>query len=551
MTEPPSVPLAHPGPASLATSTPEELQTCLRDLLSLVALPPLFRERGPGAVLTVMIEALEACLPVDFACIQVDPGAAPERVVRIQRGSVSPDAAEWQATIAACTSCDAPTIDTPVGTLRLAHAPLGYRGTRGRLVVASREGGFPTSTQLVLLHAAASLADAGLGTARVLAEREEALQAKDDFLAMLGHELRNPLAPIETALLLMQQRGDGTLERERLVIQRQVSHLGRLVDDLLDVSRVTRGRIDLKKAPIEIAQVVTHAIEMVAPLLDERRHALEVHVPQHGLTVDADPIRLAQVIANLLTNAAKYTEPGGQIMVRASGLAGEVVLEVRDSGMGISADLLPRVFDLFVQDRRSLERTNGGLGLGLAIARSLVTLHGGTIAARSDGRGRGSVFEVRLPVMSPDLAVVPGYGASPVRRELPRRAHAGLRVLIVDDNVDGAEMLATALSMNGCQTRVAHDGLGALRVFAEFKPTIALLDIGLPVMDGYELAGRLRALDAGGGLRLIAITGYGQDSDRQRARAAGFEAHLIKPVDFDALDRVLAGQATAAATKPA
>lgn len=547
MTERPSDSLGDPRPASPAELTPEELRTCLRDLLTLLALPPLFRERSLSAVLTVLIEALEASLPIDFACIRFDSGAAPAQAVRIQRGSVSSDAAEWQAAIAECTSCDAPTLDSPVGTLRLAYAPLGYRGTRGRLVVASREEGFPTPTHSVLLRAAASLVDAGLDTARVLAEREEALRAKDEFLAMLGHELRNPLAPIETALQIMRLRGDGPFEREHSVIQRQVSHLTRLVDDLLDVSRVTRGKIDLKKEPVEMAELVARAIEMTSPLFDERRQALDADVPQHGLMVHADPFRLAQVVANLLTNAAKYTEPGGHITVHAARCGDEIVLEVRDTGIGISAELLPRVFELFVQERQSLERSNGGLGLGLAIARSLVTLHGGSVAAHSDGRGQGSAFEIRLPAMGSVGSAVRQGQELPVRLAPPAPTPSGLRVLIVDDNVDAAEMLAEALGMRGCLTRVAYDGPGALRVYQEFQPTLALLDIGLPGMDGYELAGHLRALNGIGDLRLIAVTGYGQHRDRQRSRAAGFETHLVKPVDFDALDRVLASQGAGAA----
>jgi PAS domain S-box-containing protein len=368
---------------------------------------------------------------------------------------------------------------------------------------------------------------------------ESANRAKDEFLAMLGHELRNPLSPILTALQLMKLRGESGFERERTVIERQVSHLTRLVDDLLDVSRIARGKVELKTEIVEIAEVVAKAIEMASPLLEQRAHRLAVDVPRTGLRVDGDATRLRQVISNLLTNAAKYTPPDGDVTVRAARVEGDVVLSVRDTGIGIDPHVLPRIFDLFVQERQALDRSQGGLGIGLSIVRSLVERHGGSVSVRSEGPGQGSEFTIRLPL----VAAIEGHavrlsasGQMPVAAVAPASA---ARVLIVDDNEDGAEMLAYVLATQGYPTRVAHDAPTALAVAAEFLPDVAFLDLGLPVMDGFELAVHLRELPGLADLQLIAVTGYGQESDRQRTLAAGFHHHLVKPVDLDAIAATL------------
>ncbi|WP_438041734.1 ATP-binding protein [Sorangium sp. So ce128] len=366
-------------------------------------------------------------------------------------------------------------------------------------------------------------------------DAERANRAKDEFLAMLGHELRNPLAPIVTALHLMRLRAGGHAERERLVIERQIKHLTALVDDLLDVSRITRGKVELKKQRIEIAEVVAKAVELASPLLEQRRHHLTIAVPSAGLAVEGDVMRLAQVVSNLLTNAAKYTESGGEIAVRAGRVEGEVVLSVRDNGIGIAPEMLPSVFERFVQERQALDRAQGGLGLGLAIVHNLVAMHGGRVSAHSEGRGRGSEFTIRLlaaaTVSSPEAAparLPPGAQRTP--------SPAGQRrILLVDDNFDAAELLAESLGAMGYTMRVASDGPSALRIAEEFAPDVALLDIGLPVMDGYELARRLREQPAGERVRLIAITGYGQESDFRRSERAGFETHLVKPIQIDRL----------------
>ena len=361
------------------------------------------------------------------------------------------------------------------------------------------------------------------------AQAEAANRAKDEFLAMLGHELRNPLAPIVTAIELMKTHVEPASARERDVIERQVRHLVMLVDDLLDVSRIAQGKVELHRRPVELSDVIARAVEACSPILEERRHHLQIDV-QPGLVVDADEARLCQVISNLLTNAAKYTEREGRIEIVASRTGDEIVVRVRDNGMGIPPDLLPTLFDRFVQSKRTLDRSEGGLGLGLSIVRSLVALHGGTVAVSSDGVGRGSKFEVRLPAC--DVSVQP---AALTARAEQADASESRRILIVDDNSDAAELLADALDAMGHTTRIAFDGPSGLDAAAGFVPDIAFLDIGLPAMDGYELARKMRTELAFPHLRLVALTGYGQASDRRRSAEAGFDHHLVKPISLQAV----------------
>ena len=371
-------------------------------------------------------------------------------------------------------------------------------------------------------------------------DAEAANRAKDEFLAMLGHELRNPLAPILTALQLMSLRdGADATRKERAVIDRQVRHLVRLVDDLLDVSRIARGKIELSRGYVELSSVVAQAVEMASPLLEERRHNLHLRIPRTGLIVHGDQTRLSQVVQNLLTNAAKYTEPGGRIEVEASRHGKIIELHVRDNGIGISAEMLPTVFDLFVQSRQAVDRSQGGLGLGLTIVRTMVELHGGSVEARSDGVGHGSAFVIRLPAAQ--------ASAPPkVQRRSARRAARGpaIRALIVDDNHDAAAMLADALKTFGYEVRTAADGPAAIALAAQFQPQVALLDLGLPVMDGYEVSERMQTLSTP--IVTVAVTGYGQEADRSRSAAAGFAAHFVKPVDIDELKATLDGLLTPA-----
>lgn len=401
-----------------------------------------------------------------------------------------------------------------------------------RLMDGTRHAGFIGVAKDITDRRAAEIERAKLHEERqrALDIAEAAGRAKDEFLAMLGHELRNPLSPIVTALQLMKLRDGDRSSKERQVIERQVQHLVRLVDDLLDVSRVTRGKVDLTRARIEIAEPIAKAVEIAAPLVDVRRHELRIDVPSRGLTVDADPERLAQVFSNLITNAAKYTDPGGHIDVTARREGGEVVATVRDDGVGIEPELLPNVFEPFVQGRRSSDRAQGGLGLGLALVAKLVQLHGGKVSAHSAGAGRGSELVVRLPAEVEQAVEAP---ASPAASPFAGRSNA-VRVLVVDDNVDFAEMLGEALTAAGHVVLVTHDGPDALAAVADFRPRVAILDIGLPVMDGYELAKSVREA-TGGETKLIALTGYGQLNDRERSARAGFVEHFVKPVEVGRL----------------
>ncbi len=360
------------------------------------------------------------------------------------------------------------------------------------------------------------------------AAAEAASRAKDEFLAMLGHELRNPLAPIVTALQLIELKSDGQLDREHLVIERQVSHLSQLVDDLLDVSRITRGRVELARRPLDVRSVLSRAIEMASPLVEQREHELIVDVADDALQVEGDELRLAQVFSNLLTNAAKYTEPGGRIRVRARREGAEICVAVRDSGLGIPAELLPRIFDLFTQGERTIDRSQGGLGIGLTLVKQLVEAHGGRIEAHSDGLGEGSEFVACLPALEETTAP-----AEPPRADAAAADRGeGRRILVVDDNEDAAELLAELFRVAGYDVQTAHDGPSALELALEFKPELAVLDIGLPVMDGIELAAKLREL---GPIALIALSGYGQPGDRERTSAAGFASHFVKPVNASVL----------------
>jgi len=378
-------------------------------------------------------------------------------------------------------------------------------------------------------------------------EAEAASRAKDEFLAMLGHELRNPLAPILTALQLMRLRDVTGAERERTIIERQVKHVVTLVDDLLDVSRTTRGTVQLKREPIDLADVIIKAIEMTSPLVEERRHRLHVDVPR-GLIVNGDAARLAQVAANLLTNAAKYTDVGGTISVVAAPEDSSAVVSVIDNGRGIAPEMIPRIFEVFSQERQEIDRSAGGLGLGLAIVRSLVQAHGGTVAAKSRGKGYGAEFTIRLPLST----AAPNVSEPSPARGRASRAEAapGHRVLVVDDNQDAAELLADSLRALGHTARVALDGPAAVDAAIEFRPDVALLDLGLPVMDGFEVADRLKAQPGLARIQLVAITGYGQEIDQRRTRERGFDGHFIKPVDVEQLESWLRRRGAPASPAP-
>jgi signal transduction histidine kinase/CheY-like chemotaxis protein len=365
---------------------------------------------------------------------------------------------------------------------------------------------------------------------------EDAGRAKDAFMAMLGHELRNPLSPIVSALELLKRR-PGVWSREHDVIARQAQHLSRLVNDLLDVSRIARGKVELEYDMVELHTVVQHAIETIRPLIDEQRHHLQVDAPDAGCAVYGDVGRLEQVVANLLNNAARFTPPGGIITVSVRREDGSLVLTVTDTGKGIDAELLPAVFDLFVRGSGTIRRRESGLGLGLTLVRQLVQLHGGTVAAYSAGPDQGSTFTVRLPVPTPQAATrIP-----PRRLALPPAP--SLRILVVDDNYDAADMLAAVLRAQGHQVLTAYDNIAAIDLAQSFLPQLALLDIGLPVMDGYELAAQLHRVLGDRRPGCIAVTGYGQEHDRVRSLREGFLAHFVKPVNIELLAATVRGYA--------
>jgi signal transduction histidine kinase len=394
---------------------------------------------------------------------------------------------------------------------------------------------------LELAQELARRAALAVDNARLFHETREAARHKDAFLAQLGHELRNPLAPLHNALQILRLRraGDPVVAEMAALMERQVGSLVRLVDDLLDVARISRGQIELRRQPLDLAAAVGRAVETVRPMVDERRHRLELVLPAEPLWLEADPLRLGQVLVNLLANAVKYTPPGGQLRVQAAREGEEAVLHVRDNGIGISRDNLGRIFDLFAQGERVPGHDREGLGIGLHLVRRLVELHGGRVAAASDGPGNGSEFTVRLPLR-------PAAAAEAAPPAAPAAPHRPLRVLIVDDNRDSAQSCATLLRLRGGhEVRVAHDGRAALAVAGEFRPEVVLLDIGLPGgVDGYEVCRRLRQLDGFAGVPIAAVTGYGQENDRRQAQAAGFTMHLIKPVEWSALAELLARAGT-------
>jgi PAS domain S-box-containing protein len=364
----------------------------------------------------------------------------------------------------------------------------------------------------------------------------DADQRKDQFLAMLAHELRNPLAPIRNAIELMQADplpSAETSDSARAIISRQVSHLSRLVDDLLDVSRITQGKITLKREPVEMTAAVAAALETVQPAIEKKEHQVAVDVPDESLYVAGDAVRISQVIANLLSNACKYTPEHGHLSVSVSCVDDRVKVVVRDNGIGILPDMLSRAFELFVQSESSLERSEGGLGIGLPLARTLVELHGGSIEASSLGLGRGSEFVVWLPLLPAEQ--VPATARPVDALEAPHTR----RLLLVDDSVDAAEALSLLLGTLGHDVRTAHDPWTALEIAEGFTPQVVILDIGLPGMDGFELAREMRSRPATSGALLIALTGYGQEKDRQLSRDAGFDHHFVKPVSFSEIQAVI------------
>jgi len=493
---------------------------------------------------TTLAQSVEYDAIVQAIASTVVPGLCDWSAVYIDRfGVFIPRAIAQRPELSAETVWQAARSLVPTPTMQAMQqgehvvVPLVARGKRlAVLVLGASHARAWTRDDVVLADEIGRRASTALDVARLFDQQRsatdwlrEADRRKDELIAIVGHELRNPLAPIVTALDVMEYRGLVGCERERAVIRRQALHMSRLVDDLLDVARIQRGKITLQKRPLELHTIIAKAIEVTSPLLEQRSHQLTVDVPRE-LVIDGDATRLTQVFANLMTNAAKYTQPRGHITVLASRCEDDsITVEVSDDGAGIAAEQLAGIFEPFVQGQDTLARAEGGLGLGLALVRSLTELHGGRVAAASDGPGRGATFTVVLPayrVVAARLA----KGTRPMS--------SGTRLLLVDDNADAARVLAELLRECGYDVAVAHDAPAALLLADEFRPAIALLDIGLPVMDGYELARHLRTrLPAPP--RLVAVTGYGAEADPGRSRDAGFDVHLGKPVDFEKLVSVL------------
>lgn len=420
---------------------------------------------------------------------------------------------------------------------RLAAPLIGHGGKSVGVVqlLAKVQGDFSSGDEAVLTQLAA-IAAVGIENARLYELLREQDRRKDEFLATLAHELRNPLAPVRNGLRILKFGGNAEqLGKVLDMMERQVAHMVRLIDDLMDVSRITRGRVELRKERVDLRTIMDSALEASRPLIDSASHSLTVSMPPR-LYLHADPTRMAQVIANLLNNAAKYTPERGHISVTAERDGATVVIRVKDTGLGIPTDMLPRVFDLFTQVGRTLERSQGGLGIGLTLVRSLVEMHGGTVEVESPGPDQGTTFTVRLRLAEeeePPRSQPEGSSQEP--------AEGGLRVLVVDDNIDVAESLALLLSISGHQTRTAHTGPDALVCARAFQPDLMFLDIGLPGMDGYAVAERLRALSDLKQPVLVALTGWGSESDRRRSQQAGFDHHLTKPVDAERIQALLEG----------
>ena len=417
--------------------------------------------------------------------------------------------------------------------------PLKVRGkTLGVITfIAAESGRRYDEADLATAQDLADRAAIAVENAQLYRELRDADRRKDEFLATLAHELRNPLAPIRNGLQVLRLSGTESemVAEARSMMERQLSQMVRLVDDLLDVSRITRNKLDLRRQRVALAAVVHSAVETSRPLIEQARHTLSLTLPPGPVHIDADLVRLAQVFSNLLNNSAKYTEPGGRIWLTAEVSGHEVAVRVRDTGLGIPAEALPRIFEMFSQVDRNMEQAQGGLGIGLTLVRRLVEMHGGTVEARSEGPGKGSEFIVRLPLMKEGAVgrQAPTTGDGPATT-------SKRRILIVDDNHDSAMSLGMMLNLMGNDTRTAHDGLAAVEAAGEFRPDVILLDIGLPKLNGYEACRRIREQPWSKGMVIVALTGWGQDEDRRRSEEAGFNHHMVKPVEVDALEKVLA-----------
>jgi signal transduction histidine kinase/ActR/RegA family two-component response regulator len=524
------------------------LRRSMRDLVALSTLPAaLVHAEAPG-IADSLIEVLVRMLGLELAYLRVPFGG--ERLeagrARNRHSPYGSGAAlgRWLENHLRLDGSEAPrTIPEPggEGALTVAVLPIGHDRDCGWLVAACRDASFPVEHDRLLLGVAINqlvlmlqhkAAEATLReTAARLAESDK---RKDEFLATLAHELRNPLAAMRTAIRVTQLApGRADLAGEaQAMLGRQLEQLIRLVDDLLDLSRISVGKIDLRREPVELAAIVGSALETVTPMIERSEQGLEVSLPEEGILLDADPVRVAQVISNLLNNASKYTPRGGRVALTALRNGNEVEISVRDNGIGIPAEMLPCVFEMFTQVDSSLEKAHGGLGIGLTIVKRLTELHGGSVQVRSEGPGRGSEFVVRMPLAEKAMPVAPARGK-------PSAAATSRRVLVVDDNPDAASSLSMLLQALGHEVSTAPDGLSGLAAAESRMPEVVLLDIGMPGLNGYDACERIRAQPWGRDLTLVALSGWGQDEHKARARAAGFDHHFIKPVDVEALSVLL------------
>ncbi|ATB27500.1 response regulator [Melittangium boletus] len=498
-----------------------------------VCLGYLFQDDARGMELAVHAGIAPESLP---ALRHLEPGQGIAGLVAAERQRWVLDASIPQGT--------APGPDTvnPLGLAALVCYPLmGQDRVLGTLAFGTRSPRTFSEGELSLMQGVCDQVAVALERERLIHALREADRRKDEFLAMLAHELRNPLAPVRHALEVFELRAqqDDILQRALGSANRQVAHMTRLVDDLLDVSRITRGKVEIKPIPVTLSDLMEGAIQACEPLIAQRHHALSVTLPPEPVRLNVDPTRMTQVVANLLHNAAKYTPSGGQIALSARQEDGELVISVRDNGVGLRPDMLRRVFDLFVQVDPGSDRAQGGLGLGLTLVRSLVEMHGGSVSARSEGPSQGSEFIVRLPLPTSTAAPLP-LSPSLLQSAASATTKLGpLHILLVEDNPDIRETLRDLLELQGHRVEEAGDGRAAVELVLSSRPQVALVDIGLPEMDGYTVAERVRASAVGAGTRLVALTGYGHPEDRKRALEAGFDAHLVKPVSSDDLSQVL------------
>jgi signal transduction histidine kinase/ActR/RegA family two-component response regulator len=521
------------------------LRRCIRELAALSALSAAWGRTDPQGIAASLADVLlRSVTSAEFLYVRAlgpqDPAC---EVVHTARGEETADRTREIGRalqpLLRCTPGAAPQISNPFGEgeARLAVIPMGYDGDCGYVVAGSRQLDFPTQVDRLLLGVGANQATVALQHKRAEAVLQETDRRKDEFLAILAHELRNPLAPLRNALHVMRLAGPNpnpaTLDQTRGMMERQVQQMVHLIDDLLDISRITRGKVELRKERVELAAVIQDALEACRPLIEAGGHELTVSLPPEPVTLEADPTRLAQVFSNLLNNAAKYTPPGGSIRLTAERQGDEIAVKIRDTGIGIPADMLPRIFEMFTQVDRSLERSQGGLGIGLSLVRGLVELHGGSVEAHSEGPGRGSEFLVRLSIHPPARATHAAQGDSQ-QAAAPRH-----RILVVDDNRDAADSLALLLTLQGSEVRTAYDGLEAIEAAAAFDPDVVLSDLGMPRMNGYEAAQKIRE-QCSGKVVLVAMTGWGQEEDKRKSSEAGFDFHLVKPVDLDDLEELLA-----------